>query len=186
MCWNDSHSSVILCGSTVKTAVLLDVEVDKILYQCDKQALVPLNGLLFADESQKFFTLSNNGSIDLWDPRTKPVAMHYDDDVKDASSVDIMYYAMDVSGNSCQDAKLTCVSRLDKQVAFYELRHWKQPLALITLDNIPETRDSKRLCVKVICKAVNIIFHCHCVWFFSILHMLMDYFPYQVNCYLLT
>ena len=101
LCWNESHPSAVLCGSTIKTAALLDVEKDKILYQCDTQTVAPLNGLLFAIDFYKFITLTNSGSIELWDSRMKALAM-YCDDKNDftASYSDTTNYAMDVCGSS--------------------------------------------------------------------------------------
>ena len=151
LCWNESHPSAVLCGSTTKTAALLDIEKDKILYQCDSTpTFAPLNGLLFAIDSYKFITLSNNGSLELWDPRMKALAMHFDNkNDLTASYSDTVNYAIDVCGNSCEDTKLTCVSRQEKQVAFYELRQWKKPFASILLDHGPQTSNNKHLCVKV-------------------------------------
>ena len=152
LCWNDIDPSVVLCGSTVKTVALVDVETDKILYKCDTQAVAPLNGLLFAMKSPQFLTLSNNGSIELWDPRMKTSAIHCDN--KNDVSVDYsstMNYAMDVYGSSHEDTKLACVSRLEKQVVLYELRHWGKPVASIPLDHQPSTCNNKQLCIKVMC-----------------------------------
>ena len=159
--WNDSRPSAILCGCTVKTAALLDMEMDKILFQCSSQTVAPLNGLLFVSESSNFFTLSSNGSIELWDPRMKPLGLHNgntEDVTMDYSST--VNYAMDVCGSSYEDSKLACVSRLDKQVAFYELRQWKKPLASISLDYSLLTRSgiNKHLCVKVMFTAI-VLYH---------------------------
>ena len=161
LCWNDSHQSAILCGCTVMTAALLDVEMDKILYLCSTQTAVPLNGLLFANESSNFFTLSNNGSIELWDPRMKAEGLRHgntEDVSMDYSSN--MNYAMDVCGSSYENTQLACVSRLEKRIVFYELRQWKKPLASISLDYSLETGVNKHLCVKVMFISIvyNIIY----------------------------
>ena len=151
LCWNESHPSAVLCGSTIKTAALLDVEKDKILYQCDTQTIAPLNGLLFAIDSYKFITLTNSGSIELWDPRMKALAVHCDNIITNHGISDTRNYAIDVCGSSYEGAKLTCVSRQEKQVVFYELRQWKKPYASILLDHGPQTSSNKqpKLCVKV-------------------------------------
>ena len=132
----------------MKTAALLDVEQDKIVYQCNTQAVAPLNGLSFASNSHKFFTLSNNGSIELWDPRMKALDCDSENNL-DVDCGDSLNYAMDVYGSSCEDTKLACVSRQQKQIVFYELRQWKKPFASISLDLGPHTSDNKHLCVKV-------------------------------------
>lgn len=167
LCWSDSHPSAVLCGSTVKTAALLDVETNKILYQCDTQELFPLNGLLFATSSSNFFTLSNNGNIELWDPRMKALAMHCGNNVIDLP-VDYsgsINYAMDVCGGSYEDTRLTCVSRLEKQVVFYELRQWKVPLASIPMDHRPKISVNKQLCIKVMYCVQLYIVIIYCVFF---------------------
>ena len=146
MCWNDNHPSAVLCGSTTKTAALVDVEEDKILYQYCTQASVPLNGLLFAGNSCKVLTLSNNGSIELWDPKMKGSAIMRENNTTDYSAT--VNYAMDVCGSSYEDTKLTCVSIPDKQVVFYELRQWKKPFASIQLDH-GQIGNNKHLSVKV-------------------------------------
>lgn len=148
MCWNDSQPNAILCGSIVNSTILLDVETDHILYQC-KDDTVPLNGLAFTSGSHKFFTLSNNGSLKLWDPRIKVLAMHYNKDLA-VNYIDMINYAMDVCGSSREDTMLTCVSKLETEATFYELRQWKKPFASISLAHYPEAHNNnKHLCVKV-------------------------------------
>lgn len=148
MGWNDVNPNAVLCGSTVKATALLDVETDKILYQCNTQVAVPLNGLLFANKSCKFFTLSNSGNIELWDPRMKALAMYCDDNkhVDDSCTIN---YAMDVCGNSYEDTRLTCVSRIEKRVVFYEARQLKKPFTSVPMDHRLETSNDKHLCIKV-------------------------------------
>lgn len=150
LCWNDNHPTAVLCGCTLNSVALLDVEVDKTLYHCDTQVIAPLSGLLFASEAHKFFTLSNNGGIELWDTRMKTLATYCDD--KNDLTIDhggTINYAMDVCGNSYEDSKLACVSRLEKQVVLYELRQWKKPLASIPLGHGPKTSDNKYISIKV-------------------------------------
>ena len=89
--------------------------------------------------------------LSLHNDNTEDVTMDYSSTVN---------YAMDVCGSSYEDSKLACVSRLDKQVAFYELRQWKKPLASISLDYSLLTRSgiNKHLCVKVMFTAI-ILYH---------------------------
>jgi len=152
LCWNDDYPNAILCGCTLNSVGLLDVEVDKILYSCDTQVMAPLNGLSFASEACEFFTLSNNGGIELWDTRMKTLAMYCADKNNQTivNNDGTINYAMDVCGSSYEDSKLACVSRLEKHVVLYELRQWKKPFASTPLGNTPETRNNKYLCIKVI------------------------------------
>ena len=80
----------------------------------------------------------------------KALAMHFDNKSNLTTNYsDIMNYAMDVCGSSYDDTKLTCVSRQEKQVVFYELRQWKKPFSSIQLDHGPKTSCNKHICIKV-------------------------------------
>jgi len=149
LCWSDNNPTIIISGCTVNSAALLDVEKNVLTYRCcgvDMQ----LNGLAFTCKtSNNFFTLSCDGSIKLWDPRVKGDLLQQES--KDDSDFNTgINFAMDVYGDNCEDAKLTCVSRLDECIAFYDVRHWTKPVLSSPLPcDGGKNCHRKHLCVKV-------------------------------------